>query len=137
MDFFNMTQCNISQAVGDSNRFFFHVLLVHISTCILEKDTQIFTEKLIRSLLVTGMAIILYHVFVRKLIEPKIEKMKLICINGAEKRKKKLEIEKTDPLISNLRYKINEARNKKKRNQRNMSPRDYSKRQQNLYYRKK
>jgi hypothetical protein len=98
-DIFNITQCNIAQLIAEASRFLFHVMLVHITTSIIENKTDIFNETLFKTLLITAMAITLYHIFIRKIVEPKLEKMKTICIRNDDTRKDKIiKIHKTDPL---------------------------------------
>jgi hypothetical protein len=94
MDALNISRCNVSQIIGESSRFVFHVLLVHISTCIIRKEGNIFDEKLFQTIMITFMAIVLYHLLFRKTIEPQIEKMKLICYDGHNRIKKKNKINK-------------------------------------------
>lgn len=93
-DILNISQCNLAQTVGETNRFLFHVMLVHFATCIIEGKKAFFGEELFRTLLITAMAIAMYHVFFRKIIEPKVEKMKLICLDGKDRISKKKEISK-------------------------------------------
>lgn len=93
-DILNISQCNLAQTIGETNRFLFHVILVHFSTCIIEGKKTFFGEELFRTLLITAMAITMYHVFFRKIIEPKVEKMKMICYNDKERVSKKKEISK-------------------------------------------
>jgi hypothetical protein len=90
----NIKACNVSQMLGESSRFLFHVFLVHISTCVVEGKKEFFSEELFRTLLITALAIMLYHVFFRKIMEPKIEKMKLICYKGIDRDQKKKDIQK-------------------------------------------
>lgn len=93
-DILSISQCNLAQTIGETNRFLFHVILVHFATCIIEGKKAFFGEELFRTLLITAMAITMYHVFFRKIIEPKIEKMKLICYNGKDRVSKQREISK-------------------------------------------
>lgn len=93
-DLINIRTCNISQALGESSRFLFHVFLVHVCTCIVEGKRDFFSEDVFRALVIAALAILMYHVFFRKIIEPKIEKMKLICYKGHDRHKKKKDIQK-------------------------------------------
>lgn len=79
MDIFEISQCNIAQIIGEASRFMFHVTLVHISSCIIDGKDTLFGEQLFKTLMITFMAIVLYHIFFRKIIEPPIKKMKTIC----------------------------------------------------------
>lgn len=85
----NISQCNVAQIIGESNRFLFHVFLVHVTTCLIEGKKYIFGEELFKTLLITSIAITMYHVFFRKIVEPHVEKMKLICFDGTELDRKK------------------------------------------------
>ena len=120
-DIFNISQCNISQIIGEANRFLFHILLVHIASNIIEKKNNLFGDELFRTLIITALAIVLYHILFRKIVEPKIEKMKLICLDGHEKHKKKKELDKNDIFKSNIRTKthsIKDAIQNKTKNRR-------------------
>ena len=98
-DIFNITQCNVAQFIAESNRFLFHALLVHVATCAIEGKKEIFTETLFKTLLITAMAIVMYHIFFRKLVEPKLEKMKTICSRDYRTRKDKIKkAHRKDPL---------------------------------------
>lgn len=156
-DLLSISQCNLAQTVGESNRFLFHVMLVHFATCIIEGKKAFLGEELFRTLLITAMAITMYHVFFRKIIEPKVEKMKLICYNDRDRIFKKKEISKQyqtdnkqktkdDSNISRSsieeEFSSKESRTWKRKKEikpkfteRRNTPRDYSKRQQVLRYR--
>lgn len=116
-DLLNINQCNIAQIIGESNRFLFHIFLIHITTCIVEKKDTFFGVELFKTLLITAIAITLYHIFFRKIVEPKVEKMKLICYKDIDRIDKLKDIDEKDILKSNLRIKTHESRkryNKKK-----------------------
>lgn len=83
-DIFNISQCTIAQLIGEASRFMIHVFLLHVITNIVEHKTDIISESLFRTLITTLLAIAVYHLFIRKLIEPVIEKMKSVCLNSPE-----------------------------------------------------
>ena len=91
-DITDISWCNIAQIIGESNRFLFHVMLVHITTTIIEGKKSFLGEDFFRVLIITAVAIVLYHIFFRKIMEPNIEKMKLICYNGKERYEKMKEL---------------------------------------------
>lgn len=101
-ELFNITQCNIAQTIAESNRFLFQVLLVHIATCVIEGKQDIFNDTLFKMLLITALAILMYHIFFRKFVEPKLEKMKMVCDVGRypmKKIRRKLKrVHREDPL---------------------------------------
>ena len=90
----NISNCNIAQIIGETNRFMFHIILAHIATYIIEDNKKLFNEDLFRSLLITAVAVLLYHILFRKTIEPLIEKMKLICYDDDTRNIKKKNINK-------------------------------------------
>jgi hypothetical protein len=57
----------IRETLGEANRLLFQIFLVHIITCIINRNNNIFSKELFRSLIITAMAIILYHIFVKKI----------------------------------------------------------------------
>lgn len=86
---FDINNCNIAQIIGESNRFLFHIILVHVTSCVIEGKQAFFGIELFKTLIITSVAIALYHIFFRKIVEPKVEKMKLICYDDIKKRKDK------------------------------------------------
>ena len=81
MDTFNVTQCNVAQMIGEANRFVFHTILISISTSIVNGESISFDDKLFKTIVITAVAVICYHLFIRKLVEPPLKKMKIICRN--------------------------------------------------------
>lgn len=108
---FEVSNCSISQAIGESNRLLFQILLVHITTCVINGTNNFFSEELFRSLLITAIAIVLYHLFFRKITEPYIELSKLSCIDKEKRIKNKLKIDKKYDLDKNNRNYRNNERN--------------------------
>jgi len=81
MDIFNVTQCNVAQMIGEANRFVFHTILISISTSIVNGESISFNNKLFQTIVITTMAVVCYHLFIRKIVEPPLKKMKIICRN--------------------------------------------------------
>jgi hypothetical protein len=65
--------------VGEANRFIFHGILLHVSNCIVTGNYDFFNEDIFKTITITAMAVILYHLLVRKVVEPPLKKMKIIC----------------------------------------------------------
>jgi hypothetical protein len=76
---FSITNCDISDIISESNRFLFHILLVHIITHIIDGKDELFGSQTIKTLFVTAIAILTYHVLFKKLVEPKLKKIKSVC----------------------------------------------------------
>lgn len=79
MNIFEISDCNIAQTVGETSRFIFHILLLNFCTVMIDDSEEFFTAKIYKTIFATAMAVICYHLFVRKLVEPSLEKMKSIC----------------------------------------------------------
>jgi len=76
---FDFTDCDISLMYGECSRFLFHISLIHILTCIVDKKEVVFGMDLFKTLTIATLSILSYHLFFRKLVEPKVEKMKTLC----------------------------------------------------------
>jgi hypothetical protein len=100
-DITNITWCNIAQIIGESNRFLFHVVLVHTATIIIEGKREYLSKEFFSALVVTMTAIVMYHLFFRKIVEPKIEKMNLVCYTGIDKHTKRKKLLKQYPILQN------------------------------------
>jgi hypothetical protein len=46
---------------------------------VMDEKTELFTKDIIRTLAVTAIAIIIYNIFFRKIIKPKLKKVKSAC----------------------------------------------------------
>jgi len=75
-DIFQIRQSDIANLIGETSRFVMHVLMMHILSVIILKKEDLFGTPLFQTIIMTIMAIVLYHLFFRKIIEPELEKMK-------------------------------------------------------------
>lgn len=85
--FFSISDNDIIEMLSSTNRFLCHVLIVHIVTCIIEGNTDIVTEKLIKSLLITGVAVMIYYLFIDKYIDSTIKRLKNKLKNNNKNKK--------------------------------------------------
>jgi Fe2+ transport system protein B len=88
-DRFNMNNCHVAQMISESNRLVLHVMFVQIFVALMT-GTSIFSYDMLVILLATALSILLYHLLFRKFVEPKLEKMKLICLDNPTNIKDKL-----------------------------------------------
>lgn len=75
----SISQCEMSDIIEETHRFLLHISLVHVLTYIMDEKTELFTKDIIRTLAVTAIAIIIYNIFFRKIIKPKLKKVKSAC----------------------------------------------------------
>jgi dolichol kinase len=76
---FNITKCDLSDIVNESSRFIFHITLVHIITYIIDGKEELMGLQLMKTLVVTAIAITLYHIILKKIAEPKLRKIRYKC----------------------------------------------------------
>lgn len=76
---FQITPCDIAEIITETNRFLFHIALVHITSCIIDGNEEFFGAQVIKTLFITAVAIILYHIICKKIVEPKLKKIKTVC----------------------------------------------------------
>ena len=92
MDIFAVSDCNIAQTIGEISRFVFHIVLLHFCTAMIDDNEHFFNKKIYSSIFITAMAVMCYHLFVRKLVEPHLEKMKYICNKSVKHRKSHIKL---------------------------------------------
>jgi hypothetical protein len=72
-----LNKCNIMHMIGELRRFGFHIILIHLISIIIQ-GKSVYDDFFI-ILLVTLLSITIYHIFIKKLVEPSQKKMKNIC----------------------------------------------------------
>lgn len=75
----SITQCEMSDIIEESHRFLLHISLVHVLTYIIDGKQELFNSEIIKTLVVTAIAIIIYNVVFRKIIKSKLKKVKSAC----------------------------------------------------------
>jgi hypothetical protein len=65
---FSINRCEMTEMITEGSRFMFHILLVHIVTHVLDGEDELF-----------GMAILIYYVLFRKLINTKLNNIQSNC----------------------------------------------------------
>lgn len=86
---FSITNCDVSDIISEGNRFMFHVALVHIVTHVIDGKDELFGHQTIKTLFITAIAILSYHILFKKLVDPKLKKIQYICKNPKKKHKEK------------------------------------------------
>jgi len=80
-DGFNLsvTQCEMSDIIEESHRFLLHISLVHVLMYVIDGKAELFGPEIIKTLVVTAIAIIIYNIVFRKVIKSKLKKVKSAC----------------------------------------------------------
>jgi len=84
---FKITQCDMSDVITETNRFLFHIILIHIITHIIDGKDDLFGEQIIKTLIVTALAIVVYNIVFKKIVEPKLKELHSMC-NMSKKNNK-------------------------------------------------
>lgn len=77
---FSISNCDISDIIIETNRFLFHIFLIHIITHMIDGKDELFGQQLFKTLLITTLAIITYHVLFKKSVEGKLKKIHNMCV---------------------------------------------------------
>ena len=77
IDIYKISSCNIAHMFGELRRYAFHISIIHIISIIISGKS--IYDNFFLLLLSTLISILVYHIFIRKLVEPDIKKMKKIC----------------------------------------------------------
>ena len=86
LDMFTVTKCDIIETIVEGHRFVIHIFLVALFTNLIDGNVNnIFSKTLLKTLLATILAVILYHILIKRVIEPKLKKLKKICDDTKDK----------------------------------------------------
>ncbi len=66
---FIISKKDLSDMVNESNRFLFHIVLIQILTNLIDGKKELFGFSIIKTILITVIAVIIYHVFFKKIIQ--------------------------------------------------------------------
>lgn len=83
---FSISRCEIGNIMEEVQRFLMHITLVHIFSHIVDGKENLFGRDMVKTLIVTAIAILAYHIFFKKLIQPKLKKIKSVCDKGNKTR---------------------------------------------------
>jgi len=76
----SISRCNVVEIINESQRFLFHIFIVHIIINLIDnKPNEIMNENILKTLLATIIAVIIYNIFIKKIIGTKIKKLKNMC----------------------------------------------------------
>lgn len=73
---FSISYLEMLNIITDGSRFMFHILLIHIVTHIVDGEDELFGIKTLKSLYITAMAILIYYVLFKKLVDTKLNNIK-------------------------------------------------------------
>lgn len=75
----NTIKCDIIDIIVEGHRFLLHIFLVSVITNLMDGNKDIISVSLLKTLLATLITLIIYHLFIKRILEPKMKKLKNIC----------------------------------------------------------
>lgn len=81
---FTITKCDLVEIIFEIIRFLSHITLLHLLNCMIDSKEELFDINYLKIMLFTAIAIILYHISIKKLLNVNSKKMKNIC-DGRDK----------------------------------------------------
>ena len=100
-DLMIFNRCNFGEMISETSRFAIHIFFVHVLSYFIKNNSPLFNEEFYQSMVITVVAIMIYHIFIKKIYEPKLEKIKIFCLPEDKINHTIDEINKKDLLKSN------------------------------------
>lgn len=77
---FSISKCDILDIIQESHRFVFHIFTVHLLMLLIDnKLNELFDQKILKTLIATIFAVIIYNLSIKKLIQTKLNNLKKDC----------------------------------------------------------
>lgn len=76
---FSITNCDVSDIITELNRYLFHIVLLHIATYALDQKETLFGNNLLKIILATVVAVVIYHVVFKKIVLTKLKEIQFEC----------------------------------------------------------
>ncbi len=87
LDEFNMsvTNCDLSDMITEISRFLYHIFLIHVITYCIDGKDELFGSQLFKTLFITALAVMAYHIIFKKFMNAKLKNIQSVCIADREK----------------------------------------------------
>ena len=76
---FKITRCDITDIIMDSIRFCTYLITIHMFSSLLYKKERLFNIDIINSVIISVLALGIYHIIIKKIFINPIKKLKKIC----------------------------------------------------------
>lgn len=74
-----ISQCDLVEMIFETVRFLSHLTILHILNCTIDSKETLFDINYLKIMLFTAMAVVIYHLTIKKLFQKKAKKLKYIC----------------------------------------------------------
>lgn len=81
---FTITKCDLVEIIFEIVRFLSHITLLHILNYLIDAKEELFDINYLKMMLFTAIAITMYHITIKKMLNPKNKKLKIVC-DGRDK----------------------------------------------------
>ena len=79
MAIFSLTRCDLVEIIMETIRYLSQIALLHVLNYMSSEKQPLFDTNFFKIMLFTALAIIIYHVVIKKLFKNKFKKMKYVC----------------------------------------------------------
>lgn len=76
---FVVNNCDLVDIIIEIIRFLSHITLLHLINYAIDDKEKLFETNYLKVMLFTALAIIIYHISIKKIFQNKIKKMKSVC----------------------------------------------------------
>ena len=81
---FTITKCDLVEIIFEIVRFLSHITLLHILNYLIDAKEELFDINYLKMMLFTAIAITMYHITIKKMLNPTNKKLKIVC-DGRDK----------------------------------------------------
>jgi hypothetical protein len=92
-DYFSFDNCNLLDVFAEGNRFVIHITLIHIINYLVGIDAELFHSQVVKTIVIATIAVLCYHLFIKKLIEPHLKTYKTVCYEKSNEEEMHREIQ--------------------------------------------
>ena len=76
---FTVTRCDLVEIIFEIVRFLSHITILHVLNCLIDKKDELFDVNYLKVMLFTALAIVIYHITIKKLFQDKSKKLEPLC----------------------------------------------------------
>lgn len=76
-----ISKCDMRDMISETIRFMSHLMILHLLNYSITPDVELFGIDILKTMLFTVLAIVIYNISIKKIWAPNLEKMNKICEN--------------------------------------------------------
>lgn len=76
---YTVSRCDLVEIIMETIRYLSQIALLHVLNYMSNDKEPLFDTNFFKIMLFTALAIVLYHIFIKKMFKSKFKKMKYVC----------------------------------------------------------